>query len=313
MKSSLLPRTRSIRVYARLAKLDVFDYYLAMPVVWTLVPTTDRLAVRVVATLVLFLLGAVWVLASAVSFDDVTGYRDGSDAANYGPDAPARRLARKPLLTGELTPREAIRFAWCGAAIGTVLWVLAIAIAPYRPAWAIVATLVCLFISIQYSYGLKLGYRGGQELILIGFGVGMVLAPAGCVVSHVNGLVLVEAVLFGLGPLLFGVYSNTNDVAGDAAVQRRTAAALLSPRGNAVLIAALSVSEPTLVLVVTVAGVAPWWLPVALLPTMVLRGRQLLVGLGHADVLSARRLGIHTHRTTAVALIVANLALGAIA
>ena len=151
MNSALLPRTGSIRAYARLAKLDVFDYYLAIPVVWTLVTTTDRLAVRVVATLALFLLGAVWVLASGVAFDDVTGYRDGSDAANYGPDAPARRLARKPLLTGALTPRDAIRFAWCSAAIGTVLWGLAIAIAPYRPGWAIVATLVCLLISVQYS------------------------------------------------------------------------------------------------------------------------------------------------------------------
>ena len=142
----------------------------------------------------------------------------------------------------------------------------------------------------------------------------MVAAPAGFVLGQVNGLVVAEAVLFGLGPLLFGVYSNTNDVAGDAAVRRRTAAALLSPHGNAVFSSlVLSTVEPALVLAATVAGIAPWWFPVALLPTMVLRGRQLLVGLGRADVLTARRLGIRAHRTTAVALVVVNLAIGGIA
>jgi 1,4-dihydroxy-2-naphthoate octaprenyltransferase len=299
-----------MRTYARLAKLDVFDYYLAVPMVWTLLPSADRLAGRVVASLLAFQVGTVGVLAAGVALDDVTGHRDGSDAANYGPDAPARRLVRKPLLTGALTTAEAIRFAgWCAAG-GGAAWTLSIAVAPHRPGWAIGIAAVCLLISVQYSYGLKLSYHGGQELILIGFGSGIVLTEVGLTGGRLAGLAAVEALLFGLGPLLFGVYSNTNDVAGDAAARRHTAAALLSRRANTVLIAALSAVEPAVVLLAAAVGATPRWFPLALAPTAALRARQLIVGLSRGDILTARRLGIRAHRTTVAALVVVNLLAG---
>ena len=110
---------------------------------------------------------------------------------------------------------------------------------------------------------------------------------------------VVQALIFGLGPLLFGVYSNTNDVAGDRRVGRPTVAALTSPRGNMLFVLGVSACELLLVLALPLVG-GPWWFPLALLPTILLRARQLRVGFGEGDILRARRIGIDVHRVTVV-------------
>src|SRR4030081_2815194 len=92
------PRPPPARAYARLAKLDIYDYYFSLPIVWAMLPAADRLSPRDLAVLLLVLVGQITLCAAVCAFDDVTGYRDGSDLANYGPDKPARRLARKPLI-----------------------------------------------------------------------------------------------------------------------------------------------------------------------------------------------------------------------
>ncbi|MBW4718444.1 UbiA family prenyltransferase [Saccharothrix obliqua] len=294
------------RAYARLAKLDIVDYYLGVLVVWALLPADLRFDGRVLAVAALFLVGEVLVMAAMVALDDVTGFRDGSDRANYGPDAPARKLARKPLLTGALTERQALRFAFAAAVAGGALWLAAVVVAPHRPMWTLVLLVVTFFFALQYSWGVKLSYHGFQEFFLAALGWAVVLAPYGLAVGEVDGAVVVQALLFGLGPLLFGVYSNTNDVEGDRQVGRPTVAALTSPRGNRVFVTAVSAVEIALVLAAPLAG-APWWFPLALLPTAASRLNQLRVGFHRGDVLRARKLGIHTHRITVVALVVVNL------
>lgn len=298
--------------YARLAKLDIFDYYLGLLVVWSLLPAELLLDGRVLVTLVLFLLSEICVVAAAVAFDDVTGYRDGSDPINYGPDAPARRLARKPLLTGELTLSEAVGFGWAALAAAVAFAAAAVAVAPFQPTWAIVVTAVTLAAAVQWSWGLKLSHRGFNEVILAGVGVAWLLAPYGLVTGSASGFVAVQAVVFGLGPLLFGVYSNTNDIAGDASVGRRTAATMLSARGNAGFIAAVSIAQVLLVVGAPLAGVAPWWFTLAMVPVIGMRLRQLYVGLVRDDILTARKMGISTHRVTVALLVVANLAAGVV-
>lgn len=299
-----------VRAYVRLAKLDIFDYYLGLLVVWSLLPVQAWFEGRVLATLALFLLAEVCTVAATVAFDDVTGYRDGSDAFNYGPDAPARRLARKPLLTGELTVPEAVRFGWSALGAATLSAGAAVAVAPFHPMWAIIVTAVSLAAAVQWSWGLKLSHRGFNEMILAGVGVAWLLAPHGLVAGSASGFVAVQAVVFGMGPLLFGVYSNTNDVAGDTKVGRRTAATMLSPRGNALFIAGLSVLQMLIIVGAPLAGVAPWWFWLAMLPAIVLRIRQVHVGLVRHDVLTARKAGISTHRVTVALLVAANLAVG---
>lgn len=307
VSAATTPVAAKARAYARLAKLDVFDYYLGILVVWSLLPAASRFDAQNLLTLVVFLLSEICLIVAMVAFDDVTGYRDGSDAINYGPDSPARRLARKPLLAGTLSEAEAVRFGWGIAGVGTLLLAASVALAPHRPTWVIVAAVVYLILSVQYSWGLKFSYHGGGEVFLVALGVAVTLVPYGLLSGTAEAFAVVQALLFGLGPLLFGVYSNTNDIAGDAKVGRRTVAATVSPRGNAAFIGAVSLSETLIIVGSAVVGVAPWWFPLAMLPVILLRALQAVTGLRQGRILVARRLGIYTHRTAVAILVVVNL------
>lgn len=299
-----------LRAYARLAKLDIFDYYLGLLVVWSLLPAADLLDARSLSTLLVFLIAELCVVAATVAFDDVTGYRDGSDAANYGPDSPARKLRRKPLLTGALSVAEAVRFGWAAVVAAAGVSIAAVLMAPHHPTWAIVLAALSGAAFIQYSWGAKLSYHGWAEVVLAGVAVGWLLAPYGLLTGTVSGFIVVQALVFGLGPLLFGVYSNTNDRVADAAVGRCTAATVLSPRGNAVFIAAVSLAETLIIAGSAVIGLAPWWFPLAMLPTIALRAVQYHTGFRRGDILLARRLGIRTHRVTVGLLVAVNLVIG---
>lgn len=305
-------RAATALAYARLAKLDVFDYYLSLGVVWAMLPPAERLRPRTLVFLGLFLGGQIALCAALCAFDDVTGYRDGSDPANYGPDRPARRLRRKPLVAGTLSQRQAIGFGWAMTAAHTAVWAAALAVAPHRTTWALVAVVVCTVLGFQYSWGLTLSYHGMQELFVLALGWAYLLPPYGLLTGRATGAALVQTALFALGPLLFGVYSNTNDIEGDRAVNRPTAANLLSPRGNRRFIAALSLAEAALVLAAPLLGFAPGWFPLLLAPLLAMRLRQFAVGMLNGRILEARRLGIHAHRVGAGLLVAADLLHGGI-
>ncbi|MFF0461865.1 UbiA family prenyltransferase [Streptomyces mexicanus] len=300
-----------LRAYARLGKLDVYDYYLGifLALAAALFPLGSFTA-RQGVVLALFLVGEVAVLMAMVALDDVTGFRDGSDLANYGPDNPLRSKARKPLVAGVLTVPQALRFAWSSAAAGAVLWAGAAALAPHRPLWALVAAGALFVVSLQYSYGLKISYHGFQEVFLVALGAVLVVVPYGLMTGGWSGFLMVQAVLFGFGPLMFGVYSNTNDVAGDRAVGRPTVAALVSERGNAVFIGALSVTEFLIGALASATGVAPWWFVLLMLPATALRARQYLTGFVRGDIMTARRTGFAVHRLSVVLMTAAGVLAG---
>lgn len=299
--------TPKVRAYMRLAKLDIWDYYLGLLIVLSLLPSGERFGGKVLLTLVVFLVSELLVVVGCVAFDDITGYRDGSDARNYGPDSPARKLRRKPLLSGKLTEAEALRFAWTGTAGAVVTTALAIAIAPHQPVWAIVLIVVSHAAFVQYSWGLKLSYIGLGEVVLAGVAFGWLLGPFGLVAGTAPGFVIVQAIIFGLGPMLFGVYSNTNDIEGDSSVGRRTMATVLSPRGNATFIATMSAAEAVVIVGSAVVGVSPWWFPLAMIPVLAMRGTQLHLGFRQNRILDARKLGIRTHRVAVAIFVVVNL------
>jgi 1,4-dihydroxy-2-naphthoate octaprenyltransferase len=300
-----------LRTCARLGKLDVYDYYLGIflalsAVLFPVAAFTARNAL----VLGLFLVGQVGVLMAMVALDDVTGFRDGSDLANYGPDNPLRSKARKPLVAGTLTVPQALRFAWASAAAGAVLWAGAVLLAPHRPAWALMAAGALFVVSLQYSYGLKISYHGFQEAFLVALGAVLVIAPYGLMSGGFSGFLMVQAVLFGFGPLMFGVYSNTNDVAGDRAVGRPTVAALVSERGNALFIGALCTAEFLIGAIASATGIAPWWFVLLMLPATALRGRQYLTGFCRGDIMTARRTGFAVHRLSVVLMTGANVLVG---
>ncbi|MGI8306060.1 UbiA family prenyltransferase [Saccharopolyspora hattusasensis] len=297
-----------LRSYARLAKLDVYDYYLSIFVAASaVVLPLGALDARTVLTLLGFLIGEVLVTVALVAFDDLTGFRDGSDIKNYGPDNPLRKKLRKPLVAGTLEPREAERFGWIAALLGAAVWAGTLAIAPASPVWTVAVTGVLYVLALQYSYGLKLSYRGLQEIFLVWLGLSMVIAPYGLVSGQFSWFVFVQGLLFGFGPLMFGVYSNSNDVEGDRLVNRPTVAALVSERGNTIFIGALSFAEFAIGALASALGAAPWWFVLLMLPATALRARQYYLGFRVGDIMRARKLGFKVHRVSVGLLIVANL------
>ncbi|MFG3191030.1 UbiA family prenyltransferase [Streptomyces omiyaensis] len=297
-----------LRTYARLGKLDVYDYYLGTFIALSavLLPA-GALDGRTAALFGVFLAGQVLLLMAMTAFDDVTGFRDGSDITNYGPDHPLRNVARKPLVAGALTVPEALRFAWTSAVLAALLLGATAALAPHRPAWTGIGLVVLWVVTLQYSYGVKLSYHGFQELYLVALGFALVILPYGMVTGQATGFLLVQAVLFGFGPLMFGVYSNTNDVDGDRAVGRPTVAALVSERGNARFIGALSLAEFLTIATASAVGIAPWWFVVLMLPASLLRLRQYLLGFRTGDIMRARRTGFAVHRLGVALMVVGNL------
>ncbi|GLY05397.1 UbiA family prenyltransferase [Actinoplanes sp. NBRC 101535] len=286
----------TVGAYARLAKLDVFDYYLAVPLAWTLLPGPAATDPRILVTLLLCLAGTVALLGAGVALDDITGYADGSDAANYRSDAANRRLARKPLLTGELTVDQARAFAIRSAAAGLLCWPAAWALSPGRPAGPLVLMAVCAALALGYSAGPKFSYRGGQELTLVGFGAGVLVIAYGLVTGQITAGLVVLGVLFGIGPLIFGLYANAGDAAGDAAAGRRTLATMVPPRAYRLVILLVVLLETGVLAGAVLTGISPPLLAVVYAPVLALRGAQTGIGLVLGDGLAARRLGIRTHR-----------------
>ncbi|MFB8352498.1 UbiA family prenyltransferase [Streptomyces niveus] len=296
--------------YARLAKFEfVLDYYLSMLVLWTALAGSVRFAGDTWTTLLLFLLGEIGVISAVMALDDVNGIKDGSDRANYlgTGGTPLRPLERKPLLTGALTVPQATRFGYLSLLWGTVFWTASAFAAPERPLWALVVTGLVLFAGFQYSWGLKLSYRGLGEVLIMGCPLVIVVAPYGFVTGHLPAIVLVQAVLFGLWQILVSCYSNTKDISGDAAVGRSTVAVHTSERGNLVFIGALSAVDLLLTVGASAVGWAPWWFFAALLPEMALRLRQFTSFSRNGDALLARRRGVVAFRTGVAGIVLANL------
>ncbi|MER5769528.1 UbiA family prenyltransferase [Streptomyces sp. NPDC001985] len=306
--SSAAPGTSKLKAYAKLGKLAFFDFYLCVLVVWTALPGTELWAAGTWTTLLLFLLGQVGVVAATVAFDDLTGVRDGSDARNYTAESGALRdLSRKPLLSGALTVQEAQRFAWTMALWGVLLWTATAAFAPHQPLWACVLLLYVALTSMQYSYGLKLSYRGGQELLLVSSASLVIVLPYALITGAATGLIVLESVLFGLWSVLVSLYSNMNDIEGDRLAGRRNLATMTGPAAYRGVITVLTAAEPAAVVVAVAAGAVPWWFLAVTLPLFALRAVQLRTGVVRREALAARVLGIKCQRLGVVLLMAGNV------
>jgi 1,4-dihydroxy-2-naphthoate octaprenyltransferase len=292
---------RKAGLFARLVKFQfVLDFFLALLIVWTALDSGSRFDGHVLLTFLLFALGKVGVLSAVMTLDDVMGIKDGSDTANYleAENSHLRPLKRKPLLTGELTVREALFFGYGAWVWGGLWWALAVAQAPHTPTWAMAVAGALLVFSVQYSWGLKLSYVGLGELLLLYSAAAFVLAPYGIIAGDLPAVVLVEALLFGFGQLMIAGYSNTNDRAGDGAVGRRTVAVLTSARGNTVFLGALTALNLLVILGPAAAGWIPWWFALVLTPFMALRLRQYVSYVRNGHALLARSRGVVAFRTT---------------
>lgn len=302
------PKHGKLWAYSKLAKLAFFDYYLSALVVWTLLPGDLRTDWRPVLVLVLCTLGWLGTVAATVAFDDVTGFRDGSDATNYDPQQEALRdRGRKPLLDGHLSVTAAVRFGWFSVAFAVAALAAAVLTAPHRPLWAVILVPIVLLLGANYSYGLKLSYRGAQELVILTT-TGLTIAiPYGLATGEQTGLVWMLTFLFGLWSLMVSVYSNLNDVAGDRAAGRRSLAVRAPRNAYRGVIVALTASEVVAIVLTLALGAVPWWYPLFLLPVLAVRARQVQVGLIRDNPLGARKLGVKAHRLGVVVVLAATL------
>src|SRR6185436_18362270 len=123
-----------------------------------------------------------------------------------------------------------------------------------------IATMTAMMLmAVNYSYGLKLSYLGGGELVILTGGAGTVLLPYALVAKAAPPIVVFSALLVGAWHAQVVMFSNTKDRAGDRATGRLTIAARTSPRGNKLFIG----SAFALSWLLTAAAFAAGWVPPA--------------------------------------------------
>jgi 1,4-dihydroxy-2-naphthoate octaprenyltransferase len=167
----------------------------------------------------------------------------------------------------------------------------------------------CMLIPVNYSYGLKLSYRGAGELVIAIGAAGTVLIPFALVMHGVSPALGVEAVLVGLWHAQVVVFSNTHDAAGDRATGRMTIAARTSEAGNRTYIAAVFGLSFAIGTAAVATRIVPFAYLLVLGPLWAMQGHQLWVGVGQRRWLDARRMGFLIIRIGIVGLVLANLLL----
>ena len=291
--------------YAELGKLRIVELWAGVPLAWSLLATQAAGTWRTVGLLSLALTIEMSTTAAALAFDDVAGLRDGVDVANHANTD--RYGVGKPLLSGRLTERDALRFAWAAAAVAVVGAAVAWVLAPPFSWWILAIAVLVIGAALNYSVGARLSYIGAGELLTFAAMAGTVALPYAFVASGLTARVVVESVLVGCWMLQVAVFSNTQDRDGDRAAARATIAAVTSERGNWRFIAAVFTAGWVLLLSAVALGTLPAWSLLLLAPGIALQVRQLHAGLVRRTWLVARARGFLAFRALVLALFVVNL------
>ena len=298
-------RPPPVAAFVELGKLNVFELWFGIPVAWTLLSQEEAFSPRTLLLLALALLLKAATSSAALALDDVSGLRDGLDLRNYGDTD--RYAVHKPLIDGRLSERQALAFAWLAVGIGLLSMAAAFAVAWPLPSWLVAGELLVFILALNYSYGLKLSYRGAGELITAVAVGSTLLVPYALVAGGASTAALVQSGLIGLWMLQIAVFSNSQDRAGDRDARRWTVAAMASARGNAVFILCVFAASAALLAWGIRLGVLGPWLLVALLPALALQARQIWLGVARGQWLAARLLGFEAFRLAVAALLVVNL------
>ena len=301
------PRSGGLRVFFELGKMRIVELWIGFFVGVTLLDAAALAAPRALAILGLILCVGVAVIAATCSLDDIVGVRDGVDQANHR--GGARWGVNKPILSGELSEARAFRFVHLLALVAVTGFAGVLALAWPLPTWLLVAMPAMMLIALNYSYGLKLSYRGGGELVILTGAAGTVLIPCALITREASPMLLTESLLVGLWHAQVVVFSNTQDAAGDRATGRMTIAARTTERGNRLYILGVFTCSAAVGVAGLVAGFLPVAYALALAPVWAVQLMQLRRGLGQRRWLDARLLGFRNVRLGVAALVVANLCL----
>lgn len=270
-------RLAALRPLHKVAKLTVVQHYFGIPLAATLLPATVVWSARSLAVLGLCLLCMAGVVAATTALDDLTGYRDGSDALNYG--TAGRGSRTKPLLQGGVSQRSVLGFAAVSEAVALLAGFGALAVASRWTLAPVALFLLPALLSPHYSWGLRISYRpfGGELLVLLAT-VATLLWPYTLLAGGGTGaLPAVEAALLGVWFLIVVASENTNDIPGDRAAGRRTLSVVLGPATMRRVLAGLIASWTGLVAAGVGAGVLTPAVPLLLVPTLALHIWHLAV------------------------------------
>lgn len=308
MVDLLNPVTRSVRAYGHLANIYFLDYNLGYLLVATLLPAAVVDEGGAWAALVLIIAGYFLVHCAVIAFDDITGFRDGTDAKNYRDNPSAlRRLRWKPLVTGELQLPQALRFAWACLVAGLVLLVAGLLVAPHHPLWLTVLAVGGACVSAQYSYGMKFSHIGFQELVLFLWTAELVLIPYWALTGGVTARLVTEGALFAFWLMMVSFYSNLRDLETDRGAGRINLATIAGERNYIRILGVLAVADLVVVAILVVSGTLPLLLGVLLCPVFVARLVQFRVAALNRGPLLGRLLGRRLAWAGAVLMALGNL------
>ncbi len=293
-----------LRVFFDLGKFKIVELWLGFFVSVALLGQTRLQDERSLAILALILIAGIAVIATTCSLDDIVGVRDGVDQANHGDGT--RWGVDKPILAGRLDEGSAFRFVHLLGMVAALGYAAVLVLAWPLPGWLFASMTAMMILAVNYSYGLKLSYRGAGEVVIFAGGIGTVLLPYALVAGTAPPIVVVSAVLVGSWHAQVVMFSNTKDAAGDRATGRMTIAARTSPRGNKSFIASVFVLFWGFTVFAFAARYIPVWYALALAPVWALQVAQLWLGLHRQQWLMARLLGFRVLRVGIIALTLLN-------
>ncbi|RBY82309.1 1,4-dihydroxy-2-naphthoate polyprenyltransferase [Blastococcus sp. TF02A-26] len=227
------------------------------------------------------LLALLVALALQVAVNYANDYSDGrrgTDADRVGP----MRLVG----SGAASARQVLVAALISFGVAAVA---GLALAAVSSWWLVAVGAVCIAAAWTYTGGpLPYGYRAlGEVFVFVFFGLVAVVGTTFAQTRTVEGLAFAAAVAIGLPIVAILVVNNLRDIAGDAAVGKRTLAVLLGERGTRWAFAGLLAG--TFVVVAAIGVVRPWALiallaaPLAVPPVRLVlsgvRGPALIAGL----------------------------------
>lgn len=306
MITSTIPSTRNTfgekaGAYFRLGKLRVYHHLYAWLLAVLLLAHESVNRSGMAVALGLILLGMFAMKAAGCAADDVVGFRDGSDAANYAAGGHLPR-SNKPLLSGRVSEREAIAFSIVAGliALGSGAALL-LPLGGDVPIPFLIGYALVVAVAVQYSWLFRFSYRpGGLEFSFLLVYVGEVLGTYWLIARDLSADAVLIGLLMGACMLLVALYANFDDRVGDLASGRRTLAAVTSPAIYRGLIAVVSVLSLALLVAPFVIGSLNPALMVCVLPAIVLRLIQIRAGLFENKMQRAVVLGFRN--TDAVGL-----------
>ncbi len=192
-------------------------------------------------------LALVVALALQVAVNYANDYSDG----RRGTDA--ERVGPMRLVGSGAAPARHVLLA-AGLAFG-VAAVAGLALAALSSWWLVAVGAVCIAAAWTYTGGpLPYGYRAlGEVFVFVFFGLVAVVGTTYAQTLAVEGLAVAASVPVGLQIVALLVVNNLRDIAGDAAVGKRTLAVLLGERATRGFFVVLLVGSLAVVLAIGLA------------------------------------------------------------